>query len=183
MACVIRAANLGGKNMNRISRLSVAIGVVLGAYVAMAPAVADVPRYQSMTFSLHTDVGPGIDAHNYAMAYNPCDGTVVGTGGDTVVGYDEELLCSLVGNALSCDGLIIGSIYDGQTYTYAANLDLTGIPTIGTTVFAGFPYPTSFAVSNVANSTWKNHGAFVSANPDKNDAAHSCIGMPIVSQQ
>ena len=39
-------------------------------------------------------------------------------------------------------------------------------------------------MTNVANATnYKNHGDFVSASPDKNDAAHSCIGMPINSQK
>jgi len=32
-------------------------------------------------------------------------------------------------------------------------------------------------------SNWRSHGAFVASNPDKNDAAHSCIGMPIVSNK
>jgi hypothetical protein len=32
-------------------------------------------------------------------------------------------------------------------------------------------------------STYKNHGEFVKQSPDKNDAAHSCIGMPVNSSK
>ena len=44
----------------------------------------------------------------------------------------------------------------------------------------------TFQVTNhltTANSTsYKNHGEFVKQSADKNDAAHSCIGMPINSK-
>jgi hypothetical protein len=36
--------------------------------------------------------------------------------------------------------------------------------------------PVTFTVTM---SNYKNHGDFVSSQADKNDAAHSCIGMPI----
>ena len=34
-------------------------------------------------------------------------------------------------------------------------------------------------VPKVTSSAYRNHGEFVAQNPTKNDAAHSCIGMPV----
>ncbi len=169
--------------MRRFVGISTALLAVVALLVPLAQA--DVARYQTMTFKLATDVGPGIDQHNYTMAYNPCDGTVQGTGSDTVLGYNETLACTLAGVALSCDGVYVpmGGAYDGYEFTYAALLDPLGSTTTGTAEASGASYSTSFTVSNVAMSTWKNHGAFVSASPNKNDAAHSCIGMPIQSKK
>ena len=48
------------------------------------------------------------------------------------------------------------------------------------------PEPVEFKVSapTFSNlSSYKNHGEFVKAQADKNDAAHSCIGMPINSSK
>ena len=39
------------------------------------------------------------------------------------------------------------------------------------------------SVTVTGTSSYKTHGDFVSANPDKNDAARSCIGMPINSDE
>jgi hypothetical protein len=70
--------------------------------------------------------------------------------------------------------------YDGYEFTYT--WDMTSGPN-GIASAGGTDYPTIFTVTGVVNSTWRNHGAFVAANPDKNDAAHSCIGMPIQSNK
>jgi hypothetical protein len=174
--------------MNRISPLSVAAGLCLAGLMAMAPAVADVPRYQTATINFSTDVGPGIDQHDYTMSYNPCDGTLQGTGVEAVFGYDESLMCSLAGGVLSCDGeyhanATSGTTYDGYQFTYTAPFDLSGTPTSGTATASGTDYPTEFIVTGMVSSIWRNHGAFVSAQPDKKDAAHSCIGMPINAQK
>ena len=34
-------------------------------------------------------------------------------------------------------------------------------------------------LSHKTHTDYKNHGEFVKQSPDKNDAAHSCIGMPV----
>ena len=174
--------------MNRISPLSVAGGLCLAGFMAMAPAVADVPRYQTATISFSTDVGPGIDQHDYTMSYNPCDGTLQGTGVEASFGYDESLMCSLAGGVLSCDGeyhanAASGTTFDGYQFTYTAPFDLSGKPTSGTATAGGTDYPTEFMVTGMVSSIWRNHGAFVSAQTDKKDAAHSCIGMPINAQK
>jgi hypothetical protein len=43
------------------------------------------------------------------------------------------------------------------------------------------PWDLEFRVSATKSdkTNYKNHGEFVSSQADKNDAAHSCIGMPI----
>lgn len=64
---------------------------------------------------------------------------------------------------------------------------LDNAPTDGTTVtLATVVPPVPFDVEmkittpDVTPTTdYNNHGDFVSQQPDKNDAAHSCIGMPI----
>src|SRR6185295_10143470 len=70
--------------MNRVVQLSVAVAIGIAGVVPMAPASADVPRYQILT--LEYDAvnyylpGSGPYPQSFTLTFNPCDGTVSGPG-------------------------------------------------------------------------------------------------------
>jgi hypothetical protein len=182
------------KMMNRVTQLSVAVGLGLAALIATAPASADAPRYQMLNLNYATVdyfLGNGTQgpyAQSFVVTLNPCDGTFSGDGVANIYGPSET------------DGLIRGARIsyttdypvNGQTdyvvevknAVLAADYSFSGLwsdnwdggPRVNEVVSA--PAPDVTLASN-----WRNHGEFVAMNPDKNDAAHSCIGMPIVSKK
>ena len=92
--------------MNRVVRLSVAVGVGFAALIAMAPAGADVARHQILTLQYdHVNYylgagGRGSTAYpqRFTLTLNPCDGTISGLG--LVPIYGESLTEGLVKGAL-----------------------------------------------------------------------------------
>jgi hypothetical protein len=44
----------------------------------------------------------------------------------------------------------------------------------------GGDFTGTVTVLSTSTTSYNNHGDFVSQSPDKDDAAHSCIGKPIV---
>jgi len=176
--------------MNRIGPLSVAVGCA--ALIAMAPASADVARHQILTlqydqvdYYLKGDASRAYP-QSFTLTLNPCDGTVSGPGLAPPFG-DSFTAGAIDGFQISYDSTYV---VNGQT-NYAVTVDNAMLakdysisgqwsdnwsqgPQVGS-VFANKPFVTSTA--------YRNHGDFVSQNPDKNDAAHSCIGMPVVSKK
>jgi len=172
--------------MKRAVRLSVVVGVGCAALFAMAPASADVARHQILTLQ-YDEVSYSLGAgggqaypQSFTLTFNPCDGTVSGPG--VVPGYGPSLT----------QGTINGPLLS-YTSTYAVEAGYT--VTVNNAVvlndysFSGLwsdnysAGPQSGVVvsdiPDVTSTAYRNHGDFVSKNPDKNDAAHSCIGMPI----
>jgi hypothetical protein len=176
----------------------------LAALVVPSIASADVPRYQTQTAKF-TMIQPANEYHQFANVWthdftvttNPCNDTFSGTGVQT--GHD--------GNGdYTATWDITGKFGAGNTVTFTATradtlvLGLTNAPmdnvlggtngtvTIASTEFAGLPLVTPDVIeeklsapvfSNLSN--YRNHGAYVSSVGGGSDAAHSCIGMPIVS--
>ena len=68
--------------------------------------------------------------------------------------------------------------YAARTLGYTWSYDG---PLIGGTALDSNGTRLAVTATFTAIQTYKNHGDYVSQNPDKNDAAHSCIGMPIGS--
>jgi len=182
------------KMMNRVTRLSVAVGLSLAALVATAPASADAPRYQMLT--LHYDVvnyylagGAGPYPQSFTLTYNPCSGAVSGPGVANIYGVSQTQ------GLISRDVINYTSNYNvsGQTdYTVTvinAKLDLNDYTFDGDwtdnydAVVGGQSGEVVSGIPKVTPSAYRNHGEFVAQNADKNDAAHSCIGMPIVSKK
>jgi hypothetical protein len=175
------------KLMNRMTRLSVAVGVGFAALVATAPASADVARYQTLTLqydevNYYLGAGGGTAyPQSFTLTFNPCNGTFSGPGLVPFYGVSQT------------QGSINGALI---SYTSTYNVEAGYTVTVNNAVllndysFSGqwsdnysVGAQSGVVVSDIPDMTstaYRNHGDFVSKNPDKNDAAHSCIGMPIV---
>ena len=161
-----------------------AVAVASLAVPAIAPALASakVDRYQTETATLTANLLPPTERHHqYNIEINPCTNTFTGSADTAATGYDESISGTIVG-----DKVTFTSVY-GPGSSWAANPYLWGVndATLESSTDAWDSwhgvYPTIVTLSNVVSSNYKNHGDFVSSQPDRDDAAHSCIGMPINS--
>jgi len=166
--------------MRKLIPAAVSIAAI-AALAVPALASADVARYQTETGTLtaHVAYGDQSSVHTYKVTINPCDNTFSGKG---------EVTANGAGPAVWTES-ITGSFGD-STVSFAT------VPNAGATFkVTNAPYGTS----TIAESTWtqnivemraskpvitgtsdyKNHGDFVSSQGGGDDAAHSCIGMPI----
>ena len=165
-----------------------------------ALASASVDRYQNetATFTVTQPAGAyhqwdNVWTHSFNVTVNPCDSTFTGDG--VISGSDQN------GPVSTPPESITGSFGHG-TVSFTATRDDGLVTTLAnaTTGGLGDTAPTTIAslskdgsvVSTpdavemkvsvphfTSTSSFKNHGEFVSSQPDRNDAAHSCIGMPI----
>ena len=123
--------------------------------------------------------------HDFAVSINPCDSTFSGTGKVYDPKHEERF---------TADETITGTFGDkGVTFTAHRNegnltfsgTDVNGTTTLGS-VEGGSPWLLELRATTpviTSTSTYKNHGEFVKLSADKNDAAHSCIGMPVQSSK
>jgi hypothetical protein len=173
-----------------MKRLFFAVAVAAVASIAVAAtASAKVDRYQAetATFTVTQPLGQvgqwsHVWTHNYTVTVNPCDGTFTGTGKQ----YDDN------GNFYA-DETVNGSFSGGKVNLTATRpsdglvYTLAGAPTDNTTVTLAtttpvVPWVIEMKVTNPVftnTSDYKNHGDYVSSQGGGDDAAHSCIGMPI----
>jgi hypothetical protein len=157
-------------------RLALILGMValLGAVVAPAGA-ASPERYQTTTVTYKVLVLNHYE-HDYTVVINPCDGSLAMTGGTPIDSgyYTTETITAAIDN----NGIIsYHSVYDGPYnpgYDYHGAFSITSGPLTGD--YPGYVTRTSDFVM----SEWKNHGQYVKSMGGGDDAAHSCIGMPIV---
>ena len=169
--------------------------IIAGMAIAMlaipAVASADVPRHQAQTatFTVNqpkdtTGQFDNVWRHEFKVTVNPCDGTFSGVAptydnGASSPTWTENVTGSFGNGTVSFD-----TVPDGGGATFKVT---------------DAPYNTSV----IAESTWtqniiemkasapvftnftnyKNHGEYVKAMGGGDDAAHSCIGMPINSSK
>jgi len=173
-----------------LKKLILAVAVAALAIMAVAmSASAGVARYQTQSMTI-TAVQPegavgqwtNVWTHTYHVTLNPCDGSFSGSGtqSGTLSGPQpttESITGHVDGNAVS----FTSTRSDGVVYSLAnAPLDNKTVTLATSTPVV--PWDLEFQVSATtptASSNFKNHGDFVNQSGDKNDAAHSCIGMPI----
>jgi hypothetical protein len=161
--------------MKRLLGTFVAAGLLVGLVAAPVGAAGGIARNQMTTIDYHFDIGGG---HDFAFVFNPCDGSVSATGGTS---YTTETVTA----SLSAGMVTMTSVYDQYIpgYTWTATFPLAG----GVTTLTVLPpYATSYpgvvvSVTGTHVTSWANHGAYVSAMGGGSAAAHSCIGMPIVT--
>ena len=140
------------------------------------PAGAAGPERHQFTTVTYRVMVLDIYQHDYTIVMNPCDGSLTMTGGTPVDSgyYTTETLTAAMDN----NGLIsFHSVYDGPHnpgYTYNGSFPSNSGALTGD--YSGTVVRTSAFVE----STYKNHGDYVAAMGGGDDAAHSCIGMPIV---
>jgi hypothetical protein len=162
------------------------------AVPAVAPAIAsaDVQRYQmeTATFTVTQPQGETgqwtkVWNHAYSVTLNPCTNKFEGTG-TQYSATDPFTGTETVSGTYANGKLTYTSLRnDGVSWT------LANAPTDGTSVTLGaaipaVSWPLEFTVSPLKIkdlTSVKNHGQYVSSVGGGDDAAHSCIGMPIQS--
>jgi|SRR4051794_40667288 hypothetical protein len=177
------------------------------AMLAVIPSVAsaDVPRYQDnqqATFTLKQPVvySDGSHAgefgywqHDVTVKVNPCDNTFVGTAKvsatDKTWGapvLDDENLTGSFGADGTVSFTLTRTGYNGVETLVGAKMDgsLVHPTTTGPEQYEIDMTVTAPTFSNIVGGiTYKNHGDYVKGVGGGADAAHSCIGMPIVSSK
>jgi len=169
--------------------------IIAGMAIAMlaipAVASADVQRYQEQTATFTVTQPAGAEhqwdnvwTHDFKVSVNPCDGTFSGAG--SVSGHDQN-------GPYSAYETITGTFGDDGSIDFTAKrtdgLAFSGVNVNDKTVTMGTlnvqsPWVLELLATKpvITNTTsYKNHGEFVKQSADKNDAAHSCIGMPLNS--
>jgi hypothetical protein len=160
---------------------------IAAAFMTMAAAAkADVPRYQIKTATLTATLPSYGYVHTFSVTINPCDGAFAGTGAFAGAGLPagaitEKVTGTLVGNQVS-----FASTYD-PTSLFPGYKWQFGPAALGAAVVAtdssGASFTTTTQLTHVTESAYRNHGDYVSQMGGGADAAHSCIGMPIVPAQ
>lgn len=170
--------------MKRLLVSLAAVGLLVGlAAVPVAAAPGGVARNpdQVTTTVYYLTIGAG---HTFTIVFNGCDGSLVATGGQT--GGPTETITATLSN----DGMYINisSVYNGgwggSPYSWTGGFPVAGgtgtATVVGTTTT--YTFPVTILSTSTTTTTYANHGAYVSASGGGADAAHSCIGMPIVAQ-
>jgi hypothetical protein len=160
----------------------------IAALAVPALASASVERYQTQTATFtvlqpRDSIGQynSVWKHDYKVTINPCNNTFTGNGNVT----------DGVSNSTVWTENITGSFGD-RTVSFDT------VPNAGATFrVVNAPYNTSVLAESTwtqniiemkasapqitSTSNYKNHGDYVSSQGGGDDAAHSCIGMPINS--
>lgn len=145
--------------------------MALASLTVAAFASAGVARYQAATdLKVTASFNGATYVHNYKLD-SSCDGSFTGTGGMDSLGLVEKIHGTIDGSRI-----VIHSDY--QTYNVPFNWNYDG-PLNGGGTYTDSAGQAVTVKAEVTTTDFKNHGDFVSSQPDKNDAAHSCIGMPI----
>jgi hypothetical protein len=151
-------------------------------------APGGVARNQVTTNTYTMALGYG---HTYNVVISPCDsGTVSASGwqwgadGNPLVHNPDETITATLsadGTMLTFDPAVYVGGWGGSAYSWSGTFPVDG----GTfTVTAnGIVYPgVVITLTSTSQTTWSNHGDYVSFMGGGDDAAHSCIGMPIVAE-
>ena len=145
------------------------------ALIVPSMASADVQRNQEQTGTLtvHVAYGDLSSVHTYKVEINPCDHTFTGNDGSSRWAENERITAGTVNGS----DITFHAVYPG-TYSWDVASGGKGSDNEGRT------FDVTTGLTNVKDSThYKNHGEFVKQSDDKNDAAHSCIGMPVNSSK
>ena len=164
--------------------------VLAGMAVAMlaipAVASADVPRHQTQSGTLTVTLPEYNLVHTFTdVVVNPCEGgSFTGVAGTRNVGGVKETVSGTIKDGqVAFDAIYTGSDYPSEIgYTWHT----IGSGAFGASIPATDSTGLNFTVtvtSNLTDSNYKNHGQYVKAMGGGDDAAHSCIGMPINSNQ
>lgn len=149
--------------------------IVLGsATSALAAPGGAVARYQVTTTS-YTVMVLGTYEHDYSVTTNPCDGTISITGATPADSgyYTTETVAGTLSNGV----ISYTSVYDGPYnpgYSYNGSFPVAGGA-------LGGDYTGTVTNNGSTETSFANHGQYVSSVGGGSDAAHSCIGMPVKS--
>lgn len=168
--------------------LTAASLLVAFSAVATTAAPGGVARNQVTTNTYTMAIGYG---HTYNVVITPCDLTVSasgwqwGPGGDPAVHSPNETITATLsadGTMLTFNPAVYVGGWGGSAYSWSGTFPVAG-GTFTVTDSSGGVY-SGVVITRTSStvSTWANHGDYVSAQGGGDDAARSCIGMPIVAQ-
>lgn len=169
--------------------LSAAVLLVGMAVVPISAAPGGVARNQVTTNTYTMAIGYG---HTYNVVISPCDGGTVsasgwqwGVGGDPAVHNPDETITATLsagGTMLTFNPAVYVDGWGGSAYYWWGTFPVGGgtftVYDSGSGVYPGVV----ITRTSTSVTTWTNHGDYVSFMGGGDDAAHSCIGMPIVAQ-
>ena len=176
-----------------LAPLAAAVLLVAMAVAPISAAPGGVARNQVTTNTYTLAAGYG---HTYNVVINPCDGGTVsasgwqwGPGGVPTVHYPNETITA----TLSSDGTMLTfnpAVYvggwpynSGNPYSWWGTFPVVGGTFTASDSTGGVYSGLVITRTSTAVTTWTNHGDYVSSMGGGDDAAHSCIGMPIVAGQ
>jgi hypothetical protein len=175
--------------MKRLFSALVAASLLVAlAVVPMMAAAGGVARNQVTTNTYTMAIGYG---HTYNVVISPCNGGTVSASGwqwgadlnPATHNPDETITATLSadGTMLTFNPAVYVGGWAGSPYSWSGTFPVVG-GTFTITDSNGSVY-SGVAITRTATSvtTWTNHGDYVSAQGGGDDAAHSCIGMPIVA--
>ena len=178
-----------------MKKIILAAAVAAVASLAVASfASADVTRYQTQSMTI-TAVQPkdtvgqfnDVWTHTYTLTLNPCDGSFTGSGSvsGTPSASDPRgpLGTETITGQRNSDGSISYTATrddSGEVYSLTnAKLDGTTEALATSNPVVSFPVTFHVNATTTAKTNYKNHGEYVSSRGGDDDAAHSCIGMPV----
>jgi len=155
------------------------VGLLLGLVAGpVAAAPGGVQRNQITTKVYDLQIGYG---HTFTIVFG-CSASLTATGYQNIHNPDETITATLSsdGTYINISSVYIGG-WVGSPYSWTG-----GFPVSGGTGTAdssdGGHYTFPVVVISTSSTAYANHGAYVTAMGGGADAAHSCIGMPIVAQ-
>ena len=173
--------------MKRLFVALATVGLLAGIVASpVAAAPGGVQRNQVTTNVYELQIGYH---HTFTIVFS-CGGSLSASGwqwganGDPNVHNPDETITA----TLSSDGtyINISSVYvggwGGSPYAWTGGFPVaggTGTATESQGAHTTYTFPVILVTTSA--TTWANHGAYVTASGGGDDAAHSCIGMPIVA--
>ena len=177
-----------------LKKIILAVAVAAVAIMAVAASVASAggppPRYQVNGLTI-TAVQPygqvgqfnSVWKHVFNVTFNSACGATTGSFSGTGVQYDDNNVQSYTETVTGT--VVAGKVTlnvvrdDGVTWTLPNATPDNSTVTLATST-PSVSWPLEFKVGTTDTSTqYKDHGDYVSSQGGGDDAAHSCIGMPI----
>ena len=164
---------------------SLMIVMAVGTTVAAPGGVA---RNQVTTNTYTMAIGYG---HTYNVVISPCDGGTVAASGwqwgadgnPSTHNPDETITATLSadGTMLTFNPAVYVGGWGGSPYSWYGTFPVAGGTFTIHDSAGGVYYNVPITRTTTSVTTWTNHGDYVSSMGGGADAAHSCIGTPIVS--
>jgi hypothetical protein len=168
----------GGNEGEIVKRLVFAVAIAaVASFVVAATASADVSRNQAQTGTITVNWAGGL-IHVFHVTVNPCDGSFTGTGtSQQGVELNENVAGTLRDGNLTYKATYHDTPYDAYSWGYNG-------PAAGGMAWDSWDQhqPITVTYDLTGSTSYKNHGEYVSQTGG-DDAAHSCIGMPINSNK
>ena len=156
-------------------------GMAVAMLAVPAVASADVPRHQMQTGSITVTLPQYNLVHTFTdVTVNPCeDGKFTGISGTrNVGGVVEEVSGSIKNGVVKFNAIYTESNYPSEI---GYNWHTTGPGRA--TDSNGLDFYVVIDTSGLKGTQYRNHGEYVKTMGGGDDAAHSCIGMPINSNK